>query len=120
MGQIATQIGKEARAVGLTMTYAPNVDLSRDPRWGRVEENYGEDPYLTGQMGVAYVKGLQSQGVALVGPNADNPQLGGYTVREAIAHTVTLRQTLQERLGQERIIFAHYLPPQRRSHSLFL
>lgn len=64
MGKIATQIGKEARAIGLSMTYAPNVDLSRDPRWGRVEENYGEDPYLTAQLGVAYVKGLQSQGVA--------------------------------------------------------
>lgn len=64
MEKIATQIGKEARANGLTMTYAPNVDLSRDPRWGRVEENYGEDPYLTSRLGVAYVKGLQSQGVA--------------------------------------------------------
>ena len=62
--RIATQIGKEARANGVTMTYAPNVDLSRDPRWGRVEENYGEDPYLTSQMGVAYVKALQSQGVS--------------------------------------------------------
>ena len=64
MEKIATQIGKEAKANGLSMTYAPNVDLSRDPRWGRVEENYGEDPYLTSQLGVAYVKGLQSQGVA--------------------------------------------------------
>ena len=64
MTRIATQIGKEARANGVTMTYAPNVDLSRDPRWGRVEENYGEDPYPTSQMGVAYVKALQSQGVS--------------------------------------------------------
>lgn len=62
--EIATQIGKEAHANGVTMTYAPNVDLSRDPRWGRVEENYGEDPYLTARMGVSYVKGLQSQGVS--------------------------------------------------------
>lgn len=62
--KIATQIGKEARANGITMTYAPNLDLSRDPRWGRVEENYGEDPYLTSMLGLAYVKGLQSQGVA--------------------------------------------------------
>ena len=62
--EIAVQIGKEGRANGVTMTYAPNVDLSRDPRWGRVEENYGEDPYLTAQMGVSYVKGLQSQGVS--------------------------------------------------------
>ena len=64
MTQIVTQIGKEARANGITLTYAPNIDLSRDPRWGRVEENYGEDPYLTSQLGVAYVKALQSQGVA--------------------------------------------------------
>ena len=62
--EIVTQIGKEARANGVTMTYAPNVDLSRDPRWGRVEENYGEDPYLTSVMGVAYVKALQAQGVS--------------------------------------------------------
>ena len=64
MTQVATQIGKEARAHGAHMTYAPNVDLSRDPRWGRVEENYGEDPYLTSQLGVAYVKALQAQGVS--------------------------------------------------------
>lgn len=64
VGEIATQIGKEAHANGVTMTYAPNVDLSRDPRWGRVEENFGEDPYLTACMGVSYVKGLQSQGVS--------------------------------------------------------
>jgi len=64
MTEIVTQIGKEAHANGVTMTYAPNVDLSRDPRWGRVEENYGEDPYLTSCMGVAYVKALQAQGVS--------------------------------------------------------
>ena len=62
--EIVTQIGKECHANGVTMTYAPNVDLSRDPRWGRVEENYGEDPYLTSQMGVTYVKALQAQGVS--------------------------------------------------------
>lgn len=64
MRRVVTQIGKEAKAGGAHLTYAPNVDLSRDPRWGRVEENYGEDPYLTAEMGVAYVKALQAQGVA--------------------------------------------------------
>lgn len=54
--------GREASALGIKMTYAPNVDISRDPRWGRVEENYGEDPYLTSRLGVAYIKGFQSQG----------------------------------------------------------
>lgn len=60
----AQTIGEEVRAHGITQTYAPNLDLSQDPRWGRVEENYGEDPYLTARMGVAYIKGLQSQGIA--------------------------------------------------------
>lgn len=64
VNEIAVQIGREVRANGVTMTYAPNVDLSRDPRWGRVEENFGEDPYLTARMGVSYVKGLQSEGVS--------------------------------------------------------
>ena len=61
---IATVIGKESRAMGVVENYAPNLDLSREPRWGRVEENYGEDPYLTSRLGVAYVTGMQSQGVA--------------------------------------------------------
>jgi beta-glucosidase len=43
---------------GLVMR-APNADLARDPRWGRTEESYGEDPYLTSQMAVAFIKGLQ-------------------------------------------------------------
>ncbi|AVR43989.1 beta-glucosidase [Christiangramia fulva] len=38
---------------------APNADLARDPRWGRTEESYGEDPFLTGKMAVAFIKGLQ-------------------------------------------------------------
>ena len=51
------QSGK-ARRVGL-IVYAPNADLARDPRWGRTEESYGEDPYLTAQLSVAMVRGLQ-------------------------------------------------------------
>ena len=43
---------------GLTF-WSPNVNIFRDPRWGRGQETYGEDPYLTGRMGVAFVKGLQ-------------------------------------------------------------
>lgn len=64
MGEAAAHIGTEVRSAGIRQTYAPNLDLSREPRWGRVEENYGEDPYLTSRMGVAYIKALQSQGVA--------------------------------------------------------
>ena len=50
--------GKLKRYQGLTM-WTPNVNIFRDPRWGRGQETYGEDPYLTSRMGIAVVKGLQ-------------------------------------------------------------
>ena len=46
---------------GLTM-WSPNINIFRDPRWGRGHETYGEDPYLTGRLGVNYIKGLQGDG----------------------------------------------------------
>ncbi len=49
---------------GLTM-WSPNVNIFRDPRWGRGHETYGEDPFLTSRLGVAYVKGLQGNGKTL-------------------------------------------------------
>lgn len=49
---------------GLTF-WSPNVNIFRDPRWGRGHETYGEDPYLTSRMGVAFVKGLQGEGAHL-------------------------------------------------------
>ena len=52
-------IAAEARATGVDMILAPVLDLARDPRWGRVEEDFGEDPYLTGRLGLAYVRGAQ-------------------------------------------------------------
>lgn len=54
-------IATEARATGVDMILAPVLDLARDPRWGRVEEDFGEDPYLTGQMGLAYLRGAQGE-----------------------------------------------------------
>jgi len=72
IGQIATTISTEARAkynqavrdnvhsiyFGLTI-WSPNINIFRDPRWGRGQETYGEDPFLTSRLGVAFVKGLQ-------------------------------------------------------------
>ncbi|MCM1577192.1 MAG: glycoside hydrolase family 3 C-terminal domain-containing protein [Ruminococcus sp.] len=49
---------------GLTI-WSPNINIFRDPRWGRGHETYGEDPYLTASLGVAYVKGLQGEGKVL-------------------------------------------------------
>ncbi len=72
MNEVATAISDEARAkynrykkAGYTdiyqgLTYwSPNINIFRDPRWGRGHETYGEDPFLTGEMGVAFIKGLQ-------------------------------------------------------------
>ena len=70
--RVATAISDEARAkhhdalrqdnhaiyYGLTF-WSPNINIFRDPRWGRGQETYGEDPYLTARMGVAFIKGLQ-------------------------------------------------------------
>ena len=72
MNRVATVISDEARAKhhemarrgkrglyqGLTF-WSPNINIFRDPRWGRGHETYGEDPYLTGKMGAEFVKGLQ-------------------------------------------------------------
>src|SRR5690606_5583120 len=74
MGQVARAIGDEARAKhhafaregrrgryqGLTF-WSPNINIFRDPRWGRGQETYGEDPFLTARMGVAFVRGLQGE-----------------------------------------------------------
>ncbi|MGA8530225.1 MAG: glycoside hydrolase family 3 N-terminal domain-containing protein [Acidobacteriaceae bacterium] len=57
----AGAIAAEARSTGVDMILAPVLDLARDPRWGRIEEDFGEDPYLTGQMGLAYVQGAQGE-----------------------------------------------------------
>src|SRR5690606_3116043 len=54
-------IGREVRAHGTTLTLSPVVDIARDPRWGRIEETFGEDPFLCAEMGVAAVKGLQGE-----------------------------------------------------------
>lgn len=59
----------EARSTGVTWTFAPMLDISRDARWGRIAESLGEDPYLAGVLGAAMVKGFQGNG-NLNGPNS--------------------------------------------------
>ena len=62
--QINTITGREIAARGVSIALSPVVDVARDPRWGRIEETFGEDPYLAGEMGVAAVEGLQGAGRA--------------------------------------------------------
>jgi beta-glucosidase len=52
---------REIRARGVSQALTPVVDVARDPRWGRIEETFGEDPFLVGEMGVAAVEGLQGE-----------------------------------------------------------
>lgn len=59
--QIFTVAARQARARGVQHVLAPVVDVARDPRWGRIEETYGEDPYLVARMGVAAVRGFQGR-----------------------------------------------------------
>jgi beta-glucosidase len=63
MLEVATAIGKETKARGIGHVLSPTVNIARDPRCGRTEETYGEDPYLASKMAVSYVQGVQSQGV---------------------------------------------------------
>ena len=58
--KIGQETAKEVRAHGSHWAFTPNVDVLRDPRWGRVGETFGEDPYLVGNFGVQMIKGLQS------------------------------------------------------------
>lgn len=64
--EMAAVVRRQMRAVGAHQGLSPVLDVARDPRWGRIEETFGEDPYLVSRMGVAFVQGLQG----------DNPTRG--------------------------------------------
>jgi beta-xylosidase len=61
--RMGAAIGADLRSVGIHQGLAPVLDVVRDARWGRVEETIGEDPYLVGSIGAAYVRGVESSGV---------------------------------------------------------
>jgi beta-xylosidase len=63
VAEMAAAIGASMRALGVHQGLAPVLDVARDARWGRLEETIGEDPYLVGLVGTAYVRGLQSAGI---------------------------------------------------------
>jgi beta-xylosidase len=61
--KMASRIGRSLRSAGVHQGLAPVLDVTRDYRWGRTEETIGEDPYLVGTVGAAYVRGIESAGV---------------------------------------------------------
>jgi beta-glucosidase len=77
---MTTAIRQQMRAVGAHQGLSPILDIGRDPRWGRIEETFGEDPYLIARMGSAYIQGLQG----------DNLQEGVVaTVKHFVGYSVT-------------------------------
>ncbi|MEL7690774.1 glycoside hydrolase family 3 N-terminal domain-containing protein [Citromicrobium bathyomarinum] len=76
--EINALIAEETRARGVHSVLSPVVDVARDPRWGRIEETFGEDPYLVGEMGVAAVEGLSGVGT--------DPKLGKGKVLATLKH----------------------------------
>jgi len=79
--QMTSVIRTQMRAAGGHQGLAPVLDVARDPRWGRVEETFGEDPYLISRMGVAYVKGLQGEDLSR-GVVATGKHFVGYSMSE--------------------------------------
>lgn len=63
VNMMTNTITRELKAQGITQVLSPDLDLARELRWGRVEETYGEDPYLTSRMGVAYTKGFTQNNI---------------------------------------------------------
>ena len=63
ISEIARVTAEEAKALGYTNIYSPILDIAQDPRWGRVVECYGEDPFLVGELGKRMIKGLQQEGL---------------------------------------------------------
>ncbi len=78
---MAVVIRHQMRSVGAHHALAPVLDIARDARWGRVEETFGEDPYLTARLGTAYVKGIQGDNLAQ-GVVATGKHFVGYSVSE--------------------------------------
>jgi beta-glucosidase len=118
MFQVATVISDEARAkhqeyvrdhqgdsaqyYGLTF-WTPNINIFRDPRWGRGQETYGEDPFLTGQMGVAFVKGLQGNDPHTLKAVATAKHFAVHSGPEPLRHSFNA-------VISDRDLFETYLP----------
>ncbi|MFD1094561.1 glycoside hydrolase family 3 N-terminal domain-containing protein [Salegentibacter chungangensis] len=102
------QTAKEMRATGSHWSFTPNIDVLRDPRWGRTGETFGEDPYLVGNMGVATIKGLQSDsfGPANVIACAKHLIAGSQSVNGINSAPTDV---------SKRTLYEVFLPPYRRA-----
>jgi beta-glucosidase len=101
--KMAGIIAREALSLGVNQLFAPLADLARELRFGRVEETYGEDPYLTGEMAFSYVKGLQAGNVS-----AMVKHFVGFSAPEQGLNTGPVH-------GGERELRTTWLPPFKRA-----
>lgn len=103
------QTALEMRANGMHWSFTPNIDVLRDPRWGRTGETFGEDPFLVGNMGVATIKGLQSDDFS-----------GNENVIACAKHLIAGSQSVNGLNASptdvsKRTLFEVFLPPYRRA-----
>lgn len=103
IGDMAKIIAKESKAIGVNQIFAPLADLARELRYGRVEETYGEDPYLVGEMAYHYVVGLQSGNVS-----ATVKHFAAFSAPEQGLNTGPVH-------GGERELRTTWLPPFKRA-----
>ena len=83
---LAVAKDRHLQYMGLTF-WSPNINIFRDPRWGRGQETYGEDPFLTGAMGVAFIKGLQGEDSRYLKTSAAAKHFAAHSGPEAGRHT---------------------------------
>jgi beta-glucosidase len=110
--QVGEVVGREARVVyhrhpkGGLSRWAPTVDMERDPRWGRTEEGYGEDPLLTGEMASAYIKGIQG----------DHPKYlqTACTLKHFYGNNTEIGRCWKNSSIDPRNLYEYYLEPFRR------
>ena len=98
----AVKEGKHERYYGLTF-WSLNINIFRDPRWGRGQETYGEDPYLTSRLGAAFIKGLQNNGAGHLRTAACAKHFAVHSGPEATRHGYNVKVT-------EKDLWETYLP----------
>ena len=86
---LAVAQGRHLQYMGLTF-WSPNINIFRDPRWGRGQETYGEDPFLTASMGTAFIKGLQGNDPNYLKTSATAKHFAVHSGPEATRHTINV------------------------------
>lgn len=99
---VAQRLGNYGRNVGLTF-WSPNINIFRDPRWGRGMETYGEDPYLTGRLGCSFVRGMQGDDPRYLKVAACAKHFAAHSGPEATRHGADVHPPMKD-------LFETYLP----------